>query len=120
MRKVVLYLALTILSTFLVVGCSDIQNAENNTEKDSYDEVRKIAWDFVVDKGWNDTAKENWQSAKVTKVVVENNYELLDDTHEAEEALSVSFEDKENVVVGTPLILIDTNTNKVIGYMLSE
>ncbi|ARK25037.1 hypothetical protein SporoP37_10515 [Sporosarcina sp. P37] len=36
------------------------------------------------------------------------------------EVLTVSFEDAENVVTGTPQILIDPNTYKVIGYMPTE
>jgi hypothetical protein len=41
----------------------------------------------------------------VKKTIVDNGYELLDDNYEGKEVLSVSFEDKENSVVGTPLIL---------------
>lgn len=120
MRKIFLYLAITAFSVLLLVGCSDKKNEEIKSQTDGYDEVRKIAWDFVKEKGWDDTAKENWQSAEVTKVVVTNNYDLLDEKYEGKEVLSISFEDKENSVVGTPLILIDTDINKVIGYMLSE
>ena len=100
MRKVVLYLALTVFSA-LLIGCSESQNAENQSDTDGYNEVRKTAWNFV-------------------KVVVDNNYEFLDKNYEGKEALSVSFEDKKNSVVSTPLILIEPDTNKVIGYMTSE
>lgn len=120
MKKLVLFLVVTVFVALLLVGCSDNQNAENQSETDGYNEVREIAWDFVKDKGWNGTAKENWQSAEVKKVVIDNNYELLDKTYEGKEVLSVSFEDKENSVVGTPLILIEPDTSKVIGYMPSE
>ena len=54
------------------------------------------------------------------KMIANNSYELLDKTYEGKEILIVSFEDKENVVVGTPLILIDPNLNEVIGYMPGE
>ena len=36
------------------------------------------------------------------------------------EVAAVSFQDKENVVNGTPLILVDLDTNAVVGYMPSE
>ncbi len=120
MRKVVLYLVITVFSTLLLVGCSENQNAESQSEADGYNVVREVAWNFIKEKGWNDTAKDNWQSAEVKKVVVDNNYELLDKTYDGKEVLSVSFEDKDNSVVGTPLILIEPDTNKVIGYMPSE
>ena len=115
MRKLVLFLVITVFSTLMLVGCSI-----NQGETDSYNEVREIAWNFVKEKGWNGTANENWHRAEVKKVVVDNNYELLDKTYEGKEVFSVSFEDKENSVVGTPLILIEPNTSKVIGYMPSE
>ncbi|WP_214483786.1 hypothetical protein [Bacillus sp. SM2101] len=120
MRKLVFYLAITVFTALLLEGCSDNQNAKNQSEIDGYIEARESAWNFVKEKGWYDTAKDNWQSAGVTKVVVNNNYELLDKTYEGKEVLSVSFEDKENSIVGAPLILIEPYTNKVIGYMPSE
>ncbi|MGD7051691.1 MULTISPECIES: hypothetical protein [Bacillaceae] len=120
MRKIVSYFVIALFFAILLVGCSNNQNEENQSETDSYNEVREVAWDFTKDKGWDDTAKGNWQSAEVRKVIVDNNYEFLDKTYEGKEALSVSFEDKENTVVGTPLVLIDIDTNKVIGYMPSE
>ncbi|MCM3636267.1 hypothetical protein M3152_00945 [Sporosarcina luteola] len=120
MRKNFLYFAISVFSVLLLVGCTDKQTEENHNQSDSYTEVREIAWNFVKEKGWAETAIENWQSAEVTKVVVGKNYDLLNQTYEGKEALSVSFKDKENSVIGTPLILIDSDTYKVIGYMLSE
>ncbi|MDX8363430.1 hypothetical protein [Cytobacillus sp. IB215316] len=115
MIKIALYLVFTYFLILLLVGC-----AENQSETDSYNEARDTAWNFVKEKGWNITAKDNWQSAKVTKVVIDKNYELFDKTYEGKEVLSISFEDKENSVVGTPIIIIDPYTNKVIGFMPSE
>ena len=106
------YLALT---AFLIVGCSNNQDVGNITETDSYENVREVAWEFIEEKGWNDNAKEGWQSAKVEKIIADNSYELLDKTYEGKEILSVSFEDKGYVVAGTPVILVDPDLNKVIG-----
>jgi hypothetical protein len=96
------------------------RDKENLLNLINYDEVREIAWNFLIDKGWNGSAKENGQNAKVTKTIADSNYELLDNSYEGKQVVLVSFEDKENVVVGTPLVLIDPNINKVIGYMLVE
>jgi len=120
MKLKFLYLAITAFLIMLVAGCSDKQHAGDITDTDSYENVRKIAWEFIAEKGWNDTAKDGWQNAKVKKEIADNRYELLDKTYEGEEILSVSFEDKENVVVGTPIILVDPDTNEVIGYMAGE
>jgi hypothetical protein len=86
----------------------------------NYLNIREIAWNFLKKQGWNESAKEEWKSATVTKVIVNEDYELLDKSYDGKEVLSVSIKDKENVVVGTPIILVDTNTYKVIGYMAGE
>lgn len=120
MKLKFLFIAKTIFLILLVVGCSNNQDEGNITDTDSYENVRKIAWEFIEEKGWNDTAKDGWKSAKVKKMIADNSYELLDKTYEGKEILTVSFEDKENVVVGTPLILVDPDINEVIGYMAGE
>ena len=120
MKMKFLNLAITAFLILLVVGCSNNQDVGNITDTDSYEKVREVAWEFIAEKGWNDTAKDGWQSAKVKKEIADNRYELLDKTYEGKEILSVSFEDKENVVVGTPIILVDPDTNEVIGYMAGE
>ncbi|WNS79292.1 hypothetical protein RRU94_17235 [Domibacillus sp. DTU_2020_1001157_1_SI_ALB_TIR_016] len=120
MKRLRLYLAAIVFFLLPLASCSDNHAMEKDVEADSYTKVRESAWRFLKDKGWNNTTKENWQSAKVEKVVIDNGYELLDKAYKGKEALSVSFEDNENVVVGIPKILVDANTNKVIGYMPSE
>ena len=120
MRLRFLYLAITAFLIVLVVGCSNNQQIGDIPDTDSYENVRKIAWAFIAEKGWNDTATDGWKSAKVEKEIADSRYDLLDKTYEGKEVLSVSFEDKENVVIGTPLILVDPDTNEVIGYMAGE
>jgi hypothetical protein len=82
--------------------------------------IREIAWNFLTEKGWNNRAKDDWKSAKVNKIIVNENYELLDSNYKGKVAFSVSFEDQDNTLIGTPVVLVDSHTNKVIGYMLSE
>ena len=120
MKLKFLYLSITTFLILLLVGCSNNQDVGNIADTDNYEKVREVAWEFIKEKGWNDTAKEGWKSAEVKKIIADNRYELLDKTYEGKEILSVSFEDKEYVVVGTPVILVDPDTNKVIGYMAGE
>ena len=120
MKLKILYLAITAFLILLLVGCSNNQDVGNINDTDSNEKVREVAWAFIEEKGWNDTAKEDWQNAKVQQIIADNSYELLDKTYEGKEILTDSFEDKENVVVGTPLILVDPNLNEVIGYMAGE
>ncbi|RTQ96578.1 hypothetical protein [Lysinibacillus telephonicus] len=120
MRWNVLYLTL-LFSMILIVGCSNNEVLENSTDlKDENYSVRKIAWDFLHKKGWNDTANKDWETAVVTTIIVDNYVELLDQNYEGKEVLAVSFKDKENTVVGTPIILVDIDSNKVVGYIPSE
>lgn len=112
-------LLLTILLC-LIAGCSNAEKAVKNTSEDGYESIRKAAWEFIQEKEWSEPAEGNWQSAKVEKIIADENYEMLDTDYEGKEVAAVSFQDKENVLVGTPLILVDLNTNEVVGYMPSE
>ncbi|WP_343800061.1 hypothetical protein [Bacillus carboniphilus] len=98
------------------MGCTNIESDVG----DNYSSIRKTAWNFIKEKGWSDSAKEDWNSATVTKIIVNGDYELLNTSYEGKEVFSVSFEDKENVLASTPVILVDLNRNKVIGFMLGE
>ncbi|SES44437.1 hypothetical protein [Psychrobacillus sp. OK032] len=121
MKLKFLYLTITVFSIGIIIGCTNKQVIEENTnDTDNYGDVRAVAWEFINEKGWNDRAKEDWQSAKVKKTIADNSYELLDKTYDGKEVLTVSFEDKNSVVIGTPSILVDPDSNEVIGYMPSE
>jgi hypothetical protein len=85
----------------------------------NYESVRKAAWEYLIAKGWNGTA-EDWNSAVVTKTIASSDFELIDRRYEGQEILSVTFADKENVVIGTPIVLVDELTHKVIGYKPGE
>ena len=84
-----LYLILTVFSILLIAGCTNKSEIENTNDKERFEQVREVAWAFVEEKGWNETAEENWQNAKVKKEIANNSYELLDKTYEGKEVLSV-------------------------------
>ncbi|WP_422123326.1 hypothetical protein DHX103_00500 [Planococcus sp. X10-3] len=120
MEKKILYWVLRFFLVILLVGCES-SNVDSQSEVDDYNKAREAAWIFIDENGWNDTAKkENWQNAKVTTVIADGDYELLDLSYEGEEALAIVFEEIENAVVAPPKILVDAETNKVVGYMPSE
>ncbi|MFS0688809.1 hypothetical protein AB1K89_06165 [Sporosarcina sp. 179-K 8C2 HS] len=56
----------------------------------------------------------------MAETIADDKYVLLDENYDGKEVLVVSFEDIDNVVTGTPSIIVDPNTNEVIGYMPSE
>lgn len=115
-----LLLSISIGLIFLVVGCSTTEDAVNDSSEDSYELVKEAAWEFVEVKGWSLSAKRNWQDAKVEIIITDQSYELLDTQFEGKEVAMVSFQNKDNVVVGTPLILVDLDSHQVVGYMPSE
>ena len=104
----------------MLLESNPFQTLTNDSDKYSYEEIKVVAWEFIKEKGWSANTKEDRQGAEVTETIADNSYELLDNNYEGKEVLSVSFEDKENVVIGTPLILVDPTTKEVIGYMSGE
>lgn len=119
-------IAFAVLLFIMLVGCSanpnveDSSNKENQILYDEFNEIRKIAWDFIEEMGWEKHAEEDWKSADVQAVVVGENYELLDHSYKGKEVLEVSFVDGADTLVGTPEILVDRETGKVVGYMPGE
>lgn len=114
------YFVCTVFSITLILGCSNKPVIENTSEMDSHEDAKAAAWEFLNEKGWQDQAKEDFESAEVAKVHADSKYVLLDQTYDGKELLEVSFEDVDHAVTGTPLILVDSNTNEVVGYMPSE
>lgn len=71
----------------------------NNIISYNASKIREIAWNFLEERGWSDSTKEEWKSAAVTKIIVNKDYELLDKNYKGNGVFSVLFEDKENIVV---------------------
>ncbi|WP_391203807.1 hypothetical protein [Psychrobacillus sp. L4] len=110
----------TVLFIFFIVGCSSKQEVGTTNGTDSYENIREIAWNFLVEKDWTERAIEDWKTAEVEKIIARSNYALLDENYDGKDVLAVSFEDKGKFVVGPPVILVDPDTNEVIGYIPAE
>ncbi|MCA0970886.1 hypothetical protein LCM20_09815 [Halobacillus litoralis] len=108
------FIGAAILSACLISGCSTEQQST------TYQESIDTAWLFIESKGWDQTAKGNGDHAEVTEVVVDEDYVLMDESFHGEEVLSIRFEDKENVVVSTPVVLVEPKANEVVGYVPGE
>ncbi|MDI7741095.1 hypothetical protein QMK38_03695 [Lysinibacillus fusiformis] len=109
--------SLHIVLILSLAGCS--QNAPHQ-EKDGYDSLRKIAWEFTKQKGWDKTAKEQWASAEVSEIVADEDHQYLTESYQGKEVLEVNFECREDAVICPPAILIDPIAFEVIGYMPGE
>lgn len=95
---------------------------DENTSADltKNENAKKVAWEYLKEKGWSDTAKGEWESAVVKQTIADEKYELVDKRYVGEMVFSVAFEDQDNVVVGTPLVLVDIATFEVVGYLPGE
>ncbi|WP_192797425.1 hypothetical protein [Psychrobacillus glaciei] len=51
MKLKILYLAITMLSLLLIVGCSNDNGSDNTLVNESYESVREVVWDFIVEQG---------------------------------------------------------------------
>ncbi|MDM5332193.1 hypothetical protein QUF56_03055 [Ureibacillus composti] len=110
-----IYLILAIF-VVLMVGCSN----KATQHDDEYYNVKLVAWEFLKEKGWDGRAKENWETAEVFEVMTDDDYKLIDPSYKGKLVLSVIFEDKENAVIGTPIVLVDPEKNEVVGFMYGE
>ncbi|MCH7323325.1 hypothetical protein LZ480_15725 [Solibacillus sp. MA9] len=107
MKPKFLYFILPILSIWLIVGCTNKEAIEKTDNPEQYTQIKQVPWAFVEENEWTNTTKGDWQSATVKNVIATNNYHLFDKTDEGNEALSVTFEDKDGVLISAPSILVD-------------
>ncbi|MBM7578151.1 hypothetical protein [Jeotgalibacillus terrae] len=114
------FIILNVFAALLLIGCSGEQDNDGQIDSGQYLEAKEAAWAYVNEQGWDDNAEEDWRSAEVTEVVASHRYELFEDAYAGKEVLRIQFHDPENVIAGTPAILMDSDTNKVIGYIPGE
>lgn len=101
---------------FLTTGCI---NSESSSQID-YDEAIQSAYDFVKEKDWDNAIVGEMENATVEESKAEITAEYTDSSYEDQEVLLVTFEDDPNSTTGTPTILVNPKTLKVVGYILSE
>ncbi|MGX1194623.1 hypothetical protein [Metabacillus sp. SLBN-84] len=102
------------LFSLLIAGCS----VENT---DGYQEVRKAGWNFMKQNQWEKRTNGDWEHAEVAAYTVNKGQaQLMDEQYIGKEVIRVEFEDLENTAVSAPVILVDQETNKVIGYIPGE
>lgn len=106
--------SILLLLCLLLTSCSI-------AEDDGYREVRKAGWNFIKQNKWENRTSGAWEQAKVTAYTVyESQAQLLDKQYIGKKVLSVEFEDLENTALSAPVILVDQESKKVIGYLPGE
>jgi hypothetical protein len=108
-----------IFNMFIVLilfGCSITSNSS-----DKYLEVKEIAWDYLVENKWESSASSDLEDVRVKKVQLQKGEGIINDTsYIGKEVLLIDFKEKENTVASPPRILIDPDSNKVIGHISGE
>ncbi|KEZ52444.1 hypothetical protein [Metabacillus indicus] len=103
-----------LLLCLLLTGCS-------NSEEDGYKEVRKAGWNFIKQNKWENRVSGGWEQAKVEAYTVDKGQaQFMDEQYIGDEVLRVEFEDRANTAAGAPVILVDQETKRVIGYLPGE
>ncbi|MDX8290464.1 hypothetical protein SLL00_11705 [Metabacillus indicus] len=106
--------SILLLLCLLLTGCSV-------AEEDGFREVRKAGWNFIKQNKWENRTSGDWEDAKVaTYTVNESQAQLSDKQYIGKKVLSVEFEDLENTALSAPVILVDQESKKVIGYLPGE
>ncbi|WP_144841274.1 hypothetical protein [Metaplanococcus flavidus] len=106
----------TLIMTLFLVGCG----INETTVAGEDEEAQKAAWDYIVERDWNKNVQAGEQDVEVREVKVDSNYELLDESYIGERVLSISFEGDGKLVTEIPTIIVDSDTNEVVGYIPSE
>lgn len=104
-----------------LAGCANVDKMEVQTNDNEYEDVKKVAWNYLLEQDWNDVVKGDWRSSEVTQVIADNEkYELLDEADVGREVASISFEELDDAVVAPPIVLVDSTTLELVGYMPGE
>lgn len=75
----------------------------------------------MIQNQWEKWTNGDWEHAKVTAYTVNKRQaQLLNEQYIGKKVLRVEFENLENTAAGAPVILVDQETNKVIGYIPGE
>ncbi|MDX5324543.1 MAG: hypothetical protein LPJ96_13095 [Exiguobacterium sp.] len=119
MRRFVSVSGWMMIAVLLLVGCDEEQRVVNGNEP-ADDKAIAVAWAYVTARNWEEPAINAGGSAEVQRVTVDHGYELLDDTYFGSEVLAVSFASEPDSVVGVPTILVEPESDTVVGYMPGE
>lgn len=75
-------------------GCSTSSEQNSVKSKDDFHLIREIAWDYLKERNWDNRANVKWKTAKVTQIIAEDKYLLLNKEYEGRKVFSVSLKIK--------------------------
>lgn len=118
MNKRVTLICLTAIGLIIMIAGFNINIYDNNDEKYVY---QQIAWESL-NKGNKQEIIGNWQEAKVEIITRDHDFSLIPLNNlgskinvKGKEMVVVSFDSKNETILGRVIVYIDPQTKKVVG-----
>ncbi|VXB29588.1 conserved exported hypothetical protein [Exiguobacterium sp. 8A] len=102
----------------MLVGCIQPSTSPSMLSDDET-AIIKSAVTYLQNKNWLPT-DENGKRATIQSITVDDRYDLVDDRFEGTRAWIVTFPPDSQRTVEIPQVLVESESNDVIGHLLSE
>ncbi|MGA9467472.1 MAG: hypothetical protein WBV10_07575 [Exiguobacterium marinum] len=106
------------LTIFLLTGCMQ-PSTSSPTQSDDEADAIKSAVSFLEQMDWQ-PVDEDSQQATIQSIKVDDRYELIDSHFKGAHAWLITFPADSQRTIETPHVLVDPESNEVIGYLPSE
>lgn len=103
---------------FMLVGCTQ-PSSLSSMPPDDEKAIINSAIEYLNNMEWLPT-DEDGKQATIQSITVDDRYELVDSRFEGTSAWLVTFPSDSQRTVEIPQVLVESESNKVIGYMPSE
>ncbi|WP_290770441.1 MULTISPECIES: hypothetical protein [Exiguobacterium] len=102
----------------MLVGCIQ-PSTSPSIQSDDETAIIKSAVTYLNNMDWLPT-DENGRQATIQSIIVDNRYDLVDSRFEGTRAWLVTFPPDSQRTVEIPQVLVEPQSNEVIGHLLSE
>ncbi|WP_215145173.1 hypothetical protein [Exiguobacterium qingdaonense] len=102
----------------MLVGCIQ-PSTSPSTQPDDETAIIKSAVTYLDNRKWL-LSDENGRQATIQSITVDDRYELFDARFEGTRAWLVTFPPDSQRTVEIPQVLVESESNEVIGYLTSE
>ncbi|MBR3061536.1 MAG: hypothetical protein IKG65_03770 [Exiguobacterium sp.] len=102
----------------MLVGCIQPSTSPSMPSDDER-AIIKSAVTYLHNKNWLPT-DENGKQATIQSITVDDRYDLVDSRFEGTRAWLVTFPSDSQRTVEIPQVLVESESNDVIGHLLSE
>jgi len=120
MNKRVTLICLTAIGLIIMIAGFNINIYDNNGEKYVY---QKIAWESL-DEGNKEEIIGSWQEAKVETITIDYDFSIIPLNNsggeinvKGKEMVVVSFDSKNEAMLGKVIVYIDPQTKKAVGIV---